>query len=237
MGNKFFFHAKFSTVWEQKDNPASKRSAECTNSVNICPFLFVFPVCQTSVDLAFILDGSGSVGSYNFNQVKNFVKNVVDFFNIGSSGTHVAVVTYSTYSRLEFNLKAYYTKSSIKNAVSYIGYRGGWTYTADALDFTRQNIFSKSQVSRPTEWSSKHSDLPSLPPSLDPGVIIKNIEVLTYDMRLLLLEIFWCFLGWVFIVLFFLQNFFFFSQNVSTFIALNYCAQNVFRRLFSRRVS
>lgn len=195
MGNKFFFHAKFSTVWEQKDNPASKRSAECTNSVNICPFLFVFPVCQTSVDLAFILDGSGSVGSYNFNQVKNFVKNVVDFFNIGSSGTHVAVVTYSTYSRLEFNLKAYYTKSSIKNAVSYIGYRGGWTYTADALDFTRQNIFSKSQVSRPIEWSSKHSDLPSLRPSLDPGVIIKNIEVLTYDMRLLLLEIFWCFFG------------------------------------------
>ena len=109
---------------------------------------FFFPVCQTSVDLAFILDTSGSVGSYNFNQVKNFVKNVVDFFNIGSSGTHVAVVTYSTYSRLEFNLKAHYTKSSIKNAVTYIRYRGGWTYTADALDFTRRNVFSKSQVIR-----------------------------------------------------------------------------------------
>lgn len=99
------------------------------------------------MDLAFILDSSGSVGSYNFNQVKNFVKNVVDFFNIGSSGTHVAVVTYSTYSKLEFNLKAYYTKSSIKNAVGNIRYRGGWTYTADALDFVRRNIFSTSQVS------------------------------------------------------------------------------------------
>ena len=99
------------------------------------------------MDLAFILDSSGSVGSYNFNQVKNFVKNVVDFFNIGASGTHVAVVTYSTYPRLEFNLKAYATKSSIKNAVGKIGYRGGWTYTADALDYVRNNIFSKSQVS------------------------------------------------------------------------------------------
>ena len=98
--------------------------------------------------MAFILDSSGSVGSFNFNKVKNFVKNVVDFFNIGSSGTHVAVVIYSTYSRLEFNLKAHYTKSTIKNAVSNIGYRGGGTYTADALDFTRKNVFNKAQVSR-----------------------------------------------------------------------------------------
>ena len=60
----------------------------------------------------------------------------------------MAVVTYSTYSKLEFNLKAHYTKSSIKNAVTNIRYRGGWTYTADALDFTRRNIFSQSQVGR-----------------------------------------------------------------------------------------
>ena len=99
------------------------------------------------MDLAFILDSSGSVGSYNFQQVKNFVKNVVDFFNIGVSGTHVAVVTYSTYPKLEFNLKAHYSKSSIKNAVGNIWYRGGWTYTADALDFVRRNIFVTSQVS------------------------------------------------------------------------------------------
>ena len=61
------------------------------------------------MDLAFILDSSGSVGSYNFQQVKNFVKDVVDFFTIGTSGTQVAVVTHSTYTRLEFNLKAHYT--------------------------------------------------------------------------------------------------------------------------------
>lgn len=117
-------------------------TANITNNM-----IFFFSVCQTAVDLAFILDGSGSVGSRNFGQVKNFVKNIVDFFNIGSSGTHVAVVTYSTYTRLEFNLKAYYTKSQIKYAVGNIGYRGGWTYTADALDFVHRNIFVTSQVS------------------------------------------------------------------------------------------
>ncbi|XP_067023578.1 protocadherin Fat 4-like isoform X2 [Acropora muricata] len=108
-------------------------------------------VCQTSVDLAFILDSSGSVGSYNFNLVKNFVKNVVDFFNIGKAGTHVAVVTYSTNTKLEFNLKAYYTKSSIKTAVGKISYRGGWTYTANSLDYVRKNIFATSQGMRPDQ--------------------------------------------------------------------------------------
>ena len=118
------------------------------SSMVIIIFSFFFIVCQTSVDLAFILDSSGSVGSYNFDLVKNFVKNVVDFFNIGKSGTHVAVVTYSTNTRLEFNLKAYYTKTSIKKAVGKISYRGGWTYTADALDYVRKNIFVSSQVSK-----------------------------------------------------------------------------------------
>ncbi|XP_068760232.1 protocadherin Fat 4-like [Montipora capricornis] len=106
-------------------------------------------VCQTSVDLTFILDSSSNVGSYNFGLMKNFVKDVVDFFNIGPSGTHVAVVTYSTNTQLEFNLKAHHTKSSIKSAVSKISYRGGWTYTADALDYVRRNIFVKSQGMRP----------------------------------------------------------------------------------------
>ena len=99
------------------------------------------------MDLAFILDSSGSVGSDNFQQVKDFVKDVVDFFNIGTSGTHVAVVTYSTYTRLEFNLKAHYTKSAVKNAVGNIYYQGEATYTADALDFVRSDIFVTSQVS------------------------------------------------------------------------------------------
>ena len=109
--------------------------------------IFFLLVCQTSVDLTFILDSSGSVGRYNFGRIKTFVKNVIDFFNIGTNGTHVAVVTYSTWPTLEFNLKAYYTKISIKNAVGNIRYNGGQTYTADALDFARKNIFTITQVS------------------------------------------------------------------------------------------
>ncbi|XP_031561240.1 protein dachsous-like [Actinia tenebrosa] len=112
-------------------------------------------VCQTSIDLAFILDTSGSVGSYNFGKIKTFVKNIIDFFNIGTTGTHVAVVTYSSWPVVEFNLKAHYSKTSLKNAVGEIEYRAGWTYTGDALEMTRTDIFNTVDGMRPDKGIPK----------------------------------------------------------------------------------
>jgi uncharacterized protein YegL len=100
-------------------------------------------VCQTSVDLVFLLDGSGSIGANNFKKVKEFVKKVVDFFNIGKSGTHIGVVQYSTKAVTEFNLARYFTKSEMKNAVDRIPYQSGWTYTAEALNHLSKNIFTR----------------------------------------------------------------------------------------------
>lgn len=97
-------------------------------------------MCQTSVDLAFILDTSGSVGSYNFEKIKTFVKKVIDFFNIGSKGTHVAVVTYSTWAQVEFHLSTHTSKSALKNAVNRIVYRAGWTYTGEAIRLTQTKV-------------------------------------------------------------------------------------------------
>ena len=83
-------------------------------------FLFIFfnlAVCQTSVDLVFVLDNSGSVGETNFRKVKDFVKSVIDFFIIGVNNTHVSVVTNDTDTHIEFNLVKYFTKNELRNAV------------------------------------------------------------------------------------------------------------------------
>ena len=101
-----------------------------------------FVVCQTSVDLVFVLDNSGSVGDTNFNKVKDFVKRVIDFFNIGVDGTHVSVVTYDTDTHIEFNLVKYYTKNELRNAVDNIQYRGFLTYTGEALNTVRQKVLT-----------------------------------------------------------------------------------------------
>ncbi|XP_038044259.1 adhesion G-protein coupled receptor G7-like [Patiria miniata] len=45
--------------------------------------------CVQDIDLVFVLDSSGSVGSTDFEQTKNFVSNVVDNFNISAHETRV----------------------------------------------------------------------------------------------------------------------------------------------------
>lgn len=55
-------------------------------------------------DLAFIMDGSGSVTRGNFNKMKEFIKDVLGTFDIGSNATRVAVGTYSANYNTNFYL-------------------------------------------------------------------------------------------------------------------------------------
>ncbi|CAB3988505.1 protocadherin Fat 4-like [Paramuricea clavata] len=100
--------------------------------------------CQTAMDLVFVLDNSGTVGVENFEKVKDFVKRVINVFNIGADGTHVSVVTYGTYTHIEFNLVKYFTKNELRNAVDDIKYNGSLTYTGEALNTVRQKVFTAS---------------------------------------------------------------------------------------------
>ena len=114
-------------------------------ATNISTVFFLnLTVCQTSVDLVFVLDNSGSVGGTNFEKVKDFVKRVIDFFNIDVDGTHVSVVTYDTDTHIEFNLKKYFTKNELRNAVDDIEYHGFLTYTGEALNTVKQKVLTAS---------------------------------------------------------------------------------------------
>ena len=93
--------------------------------------------CERNIDCVFMLDQSGSVGEENHDIAKLFIENVVSFFSIGASQTKVGFVSYSTSSRIEFDLNEYTTLSQLQNAIGRIRYRGGWTATALALDSTR----------------------------------------------------------------------------------------------------
>lgn len=45
--------------------------------------------CPIPIDLAFILDSSGSIGRKNWVKVKAFVKGIIDFYDVSERGTHV----------------------------------------------------------------------------------------------------------------------------------------------------
>lgn len=97
-------------------------------------------------DLCFILDGSGSVGETNFEKMKKFVSNVVDRFEVGEflnpivlavypcpwwcisfswlpigpEKTRVAVILYSTESKIEFDFDDYDSKDAVMQAIQEI---------------------------------------------------------------------------------------------------------------------
>ena len=91
-------------------------------------------VCQTNLDLLFLLDQSGSVGRRNHDLALEFMEAVVNFFEVGSDLTRVGVFTFSSGAREDFDLDRYLTNRRVTRAIDNIGYRGGWTHTALALN-------------------------------------------------------------------------------------------------------
>ena len=57
-------------------------------------------VCPFAVDLAFLLDASGSIGSSSYKDMKQFVNQVIDHFHVSSKGKHDAVKLLSGVRRL-----------------------------------------------------------------------------------------------------------------------------------------
>ena len=90
-------------------------------------------VCQTNLDLLFLLDQSGSVGRSNHALALQFMQSVVNFFEVGVDATHVALFTFSTGARVDFLFNDYLTTSEVVSRIGATRYPGGWTHTALAL--------------------------------------------------------------------------------------------------------
>lgn len=78
-----------------------------------------------AADVALVLDNSGSVGSSNFNLMKQFLKNVIDMpeFVIGQTPPRILMgaVKFATSPSFQFNLQQYTNEPALKNAVSAVG--------------------------------------------------------------------------------------------------------------------
>ena len=102
-------------------------------------------VCRRRLDLAFLIDGSGSIEAYgrgNFRRCLNFVKRVVASFRISPRQTRVGVVLFSSRAWLVFNFRRYRNKRSMWRAIDNIRYPRGGTKIGRALRFARYRLFN-----------------------------------------------------------------------------------------------
>lgn len=110
-------------------------------------FLFLYLVCKATVDLGFVVDGSGSIeaqGVGNFGKCKDFVKKLIEEFDVSPKGTHVGVIVYDHQSKVEFGFDKYTDKPAIFTHIDGIKYPNGGTKTGAALTLAKTGLFEAS---------------------------------------------------------------------------------------------
>ena len=92
------------------------------------------------------MDGSGSISSSNWVLIKDFVKRVIDAFEVHEKGTHFAFLEYSTEPKvyLRFNdfTGAQLNGVNVKRKVEEILQSKGKTFIDKALTLANQEIFT-----------------------------------------------------------------------------------------------
>ena len=125
------FKAKFFVTQKLKDGDIKESTT-------------IFSGCSARVDLAFIIDGSGSIEAYgrgNFRRCLNFVRAIVSKFSINSGQTRIGIVLYSSRPRLIFDFRRYRRKNQLLSAISRIRYPRGGTKTGYAMRYCYSRVF------------------------------------------------------------------------------------------------
>ncbi|KAM9425192.1 integrin alpha-X-like [Pholidichthys leucotaenia] len=103
--------------------------------------------CPSSVDIAFLLDGSGSVYYRDFTKMKNFVKNMIQSFL--SVDSQFSVSQYSTYPEVHYYFDNFFKSGEWKDNINNIKQKYGSTFTATAIRHVVENVFIPKKGSRP----------------------------------------------------------------------------------------
>uniref|UniRef100_A0A665UIS3 Integrin alpha-M-like n=1 Tax=Echeneis naucrates TaxID=173247 RepID=A0A665UIS3_ECHNA len=102
--------------------------------------------CRASADIAFLLDGSGSVASRDFSRMKSFVKSLVSSFT--GRDTQFAVAQFSRNPTVHYYFNNFFTSGSWEVNIDKIKQVGGGTHTAKAIKFVVNDIFTSTRGSR-----------------------------------------------------------------------------------------
>uniref|UniRef100_UPI003AAAA8F2 collagen alpha-6(VI) chain-like n=1 Tax=Centroberyx gerrardi TaxID=166262 RepID=UPI003AAAA8F2 len=103
---------------------------------------------EAVADIVFLVDGSWSIGTENFEQIRQFLHTLVNSFDVGPDHVRIGLVQYSTTARTEFLLNTYQTKEDILQYISNLPYKGGGTQKGLGLDFMQTEHFVKGAGSR-----------------------------------------------------------------------------------------
>ncbi|XP_029892852.1 matrilin-3 isoform X3 [Aquila chrysaetos chrysaetos] len=105
------------------------------------------------LDLVFIIDSSRSVRPEEFEKVKIFLSKMIDTLDVGERTTRVAVMNYASTVKVEFPLRTYFDKASMKEAISHIEPLSAGTMTGLAIQTAVDEVFTEEMGTRPATFN------------------------------------------------------------------------------------
>ncbi|KAI0230324.1 Collagen alpha-6(VI) chain [Lamellibrachia satsuma] len=117
-----------------------------------CPEGYTGDLCQRAcdgtLDIAFVLDASGSIRRNRFELVLQFVIDIVARLDVHPNRVRVGLVTFSDTAHLQFYLNSYQNRQDVIQAIRYTPYHGGRTHTASALKLLSSTVFTSAHGHR-----------------------------------------------------------------------------------------
>jgi len=133
-------------------------SDELSNSVSTGS-----PCTGVPLDFVFVIDSSRSIRPLDYEKVKTFVLDLLQFLEVGPDSTRVALLQYGSVVQSEFSLDAYTTRAEVERAVRATRHMASGTMTG-----VRAVIWGSLYGVPPLESSPPDPEPELSPPSLSP---------------------------------------------------------------------
>ncbi|XP_051261178.1 matrilin-2-like [Dicentrarchus labrax] len=101
------------------------------------------------LDFVFVIDSSRSIRPHDYEKVKTFIINLLQFLKIGHDATRVGLLQYGSVVQPEFSLNTYTTKAEVEQAVKNMKHLATGTMTGLAIEYTMETSFTEEDGARP----------------------------------------------------------------------------------------
>uniref|UniRef100_A0A3B3C6L6 Matrilin 2 n=1 Tax=Oryzias melastigma TaxID=30732 RepID=A0A3B3C6L6_ORYME len=107
------------------------------------------PCKAIPLDFVFVIDSSRSIRSEDYEKVKTFIINLLQFLDIGHDATRVGLLQYGSVVQPEFSLNTYSSRAEVEQAVGDMEHLATGTMTGLAIQYTMETAFTEEQGARP----------------------------------------------------------------------------------------
>lgn len=101
------------------------------------------------LDFVFVIDSSRSIRPNDYEKVKTFIINLLQFLEVGPDATRVGLLQYGSVVQNEFSLNTFTTKAEVEQAVRNMKHLATGTMTGLAIQYTMETAFSEAEGARP----------------------------------------------------------------------------------------